>query len=523
VQPELGKGQERARHLMLLLFGHNSPHLERAVLRDFMGEFYRALAVADPERDGDFKAMLEAQGNFFFLADFEAPVLDAADVAFCLHYVETTAMPLKRDEECPVFRSMELDLLSYAFQSLPPFQTACESLDDAEVDRAKDYGIDIEIEYPVVTTYQSEGRRHYLYCADRRRALKAYVACTRFLGSRVAVWHVTLRPTPGAALNEFDLIKLAKLYGTRTEETSLLGVHGVRFRRKDGKSDVDAMHLPGLLGFGTQVRKLAAGTIEWIVADDAAEGVVKRLARLSDATAVAKLAEDADSDIAQSRELKALCGVITGILDFSEIGGAEAGDTLAPTYMQPGTYIRVHRATFLQVCDGDRAMQAVLGTAGISPYLIIPHSAVLFNEELLADAQAASEQLGSGTKQLEDRHATMNRNLRKTWLQNVFAYRTERTLFTQALTDRGAIDRYAALRQRAQEIETLIERRWNTRHNGAQIIISVLLAFLSVLQVRDALYDIFPEQLPKGLGLLLAAIVVAVVVGLVGLLSLRRR
>jgi uncharacterized integral membrane protein len=191
--------------------------------------------------------------------------------------------------------------------------------------------------------------------------------------------------------------------------------------------------------------------------------------------------------------------------------------------MQPGTYIRVHRATFLQVCDGDRAMQAVLGTAGISPYLIIPHSAVLFNEELLADAQAASEQLGSGTKQLEDRHATMNRNLRKTWLQNVFAYRTERTLFTQALTDRGAIDRYAALRQRAQEIETLIERRWNTRHNGAQIIISVLLAFLSVLQVRDALYDIFPEQLPKGLGLLLAAIVVAVVVGLVGLLSLRRR
>jgi GNAT superfamily N-acetyltransferase len=487
VQPALEEGKERARHLMLLVLDHDKPHLSRNVLHEFMDEFYRALTGEDPKGDKDFQAMLRRTADYA-LTDFEDPVLAAADVAFCLHYLEQSEDRLTEAEKCPVFRSMELDLLSYAFQSPPPLQSTCESIESPDVDRTQDYGVELEVEYPTITEYQSEGRRHYLYCVDRRRQLKAYVASTRFRNSNIVVWHVILRPAHGVTLNEFDLIKLGKLYGERTEETSLLGDAGIRFRRTDRTGDVDATRLLELLhSGGHHASKPVAGTLEWNVTDTAPpEDVVNRLVGLSDVEAVATLANIADENTLQSRQLKALCGVITGILDFSQIDGAEAVDTMAPTYIRRGTYMRVHRASLVQVCQEDRAMQAVTGTVGISPYLIIPHAAVLFNESLLGVGEGDAKR----TTQLQKRLATMNHNLRKAWLQNVFAYETERTLFKRALLDRGAEDRYITLAQQAKETEALIEQRLKTRQDILQVVITLLLGLLSVLSVKKELSNL---------------------------------
>lgn len=59
VQPALAGGAGRCRHLLLLAFHPQADGIEGAALRDFLHEFYRALGVATPERDADFRAMTQ--------------------------------------------------------------------------------------------------------------------------------------------------------------------------------------------------------------------------------------------------------------------------------------------------------------------------------------------------------------------------------------------------------------------------------------------------------------------------------
>ena len=64
VQPGLSGGGGRARHLMLLQLGGGDAPIERAVVRDFMHEFYRALGTPDAEADPDFGAMFAGTGTY---------------------------------------------------------------------------------------------------------------------------------------------------------------------------------------------------------------------------------------------------------------------------------------------------------------------------------------------------------------------------------------------------------------------------------------------------------------------------
>jgi len=67
VQPELTPGGERSRQLLLTVFPTAGEEpvamLSQSVAADFLHEFYRALGVADPNRDADFLAMLRDLDN----------------------------------------------------------------------------------------------------------------------------------------------------------------------------------------------------------------------------------------------------------------------------------------------------------------------------------------------------------------------------------------------------------------------------------------------------------------------------
>lgn len=60
VQPALVGGSGRCRHLLLLAFHPQADRIAGAAVRDFLHEFYRALGVATPEMDADFRAMQRA-------------------------------------------------------------------------------------------------------------------------------------------------------------------------------------------------------------------------------------------------------------------------------------------------------------------------------------------------------------------------------------------------------------------------------------------------------------------------------
>lgn len=60
VQPALAGGSGPCRHLLLLAFHPPTAAIEGAVVRDFLHEFYRALGIAHPAADADFRAMEQA-------------------------------------------------------------------------------------------------------------------------------------------------------------------------------------------------------------------------------------------------------------------------------------------------------------------------------------------------------------------------------------------------------------------------------------------------------------------------------
>ena len=62
VQPGLSGGGGRARHLTLLRLGGADAPIERAIVHDFVHEFYRALGIAAPGADPDFAAMFAGTG-----------------------------------------------------------------------------------------------------------------------------------------------------------------------------------------------------------------------------------------------------------------------------------------------------------------------------------------------------------------------------------------------------------------------------------------------------------------------------
>jgi len=64
VQPGLSGGGGRARYLMLLRLGGGDAPIERAIVRDFMYEFYRALGIPGAEADPDFATMFAGTGAY---------------------------------------------------------------------------------------------------------------------------------------------------------------------------------------------------------------------------------------------------------------------------------------------------------------------------------------------------------------------------------------------------------------------------------------------------------------------------
>jgi hypothetical protein len=196
--------------------------------------------------------------------------------------------------------------------------------------------------------------------------------------------------------------------------------------------------------------------------------------------------------------------VVTGIFDFEEIDLAEAEDTLTATLERDDAFTRIHRRTLFHVTEADRALEATAGTVGISPYLLVPHAVIVLNEDLLREAGArAAEVLGDGKvrlPELETARELVDRNLKGLWLPNVFHYDTERELYRLGLSGRGADDQRDALKLRLEEIDSRLEDAWQHRRDMSQMIIAVLLAMVSLVQIYQPVVDtidLFADDSPE--------------------------
>jgi hypothetical protein len=425
----------------------------------------------------------------------EAPVLSLEHAAICLHYVEGEIEPAAKAlpyPDCPVLRSMELDLLSYRFQLDPPMGSQCES-----------HGrLPIELLFPEHLEYHSEGRAVTLTCSSPRRAADLILSSTTFLRSGVRVWHAVITPRPGGRFTEFDLIKLIHLYDGRTEATRL--AEEVRFVLADGRQ-VGAEALPHAAHSRAPAGlRLRAGTLQVLAADpiSAAETLPDLVAL---AAAVPEGAEAPDAvagwlaaDDPRGRALQAFSGVVSGIFDFDHMDADELRDTLEPTVPEADGLIRIQRGTLTALSRSDRAMEECADSVGISPYLIIPHAALLHNEALVDAAdteldEALADPRGT-LRSLEAAHARADLLLNRFYLPSVFNYRSERVLFLRGAEERGSDERRAAAAAKLAELDSRMSRQWEDRRDRGQMYIGVLLAVISVLQLKDMIFGLVGSE-----------------------------
>jgi hypothetical protein len=384
---------------------------------------------------------------------------------------------------------MELDLLAYRFQIDPPIGSQCET----HGRRA------LEIHFPVKTEYQSEGRQVVLKSKTPIRAANAIVTSTTFLQSGLKIWHLTLTPSRGGAFSEYDLIKLIHLYDGRSERTSLADV--IRFRHADSAPVTAVELLQTLCPDASKIGPPRAGTLEILTdseetdesgGSDVLEKV--KVARDKGGDALGDLRAWMETDSRERRILCAFSGIVTGILDFHHLDAEEAMDSLDPTLPDISGLVRIHRCTLSSIVADDRIMRECSSDVGISPYLIIPHAAILHNEVMSDAAESAIEAPLStknpSTQELENAHARAEECLFRAYLPNIFNYSTERELFEKAEAARGSIDKYTATKAKLHELNGKINSHWESRRDRGQMAIAVLLALISVLQLKEIVFEV---------------------------------
>ncbi|NWG45533.1 MAG: hypothetical protein HXY25_03165 [Alphaproteobacteria bacterium] len=449
----------------------------------------------------------------------EKPTLFFDRAAVALHFVERGSVP---DEaatpgypDCPVLRSMELDLLNYPYQEKPLFGSHCH---DAQAE--------VSIHFPHRYGYRSEGRLVERTCPDPVRRARAILTSTDFLKSGLRVFHLTLVPAEGERFSELDIIRLIHLYGGQTEQTGMADL--IRFRIGEAAPcDAGGLLRRLLPGIGPQAR-LMTGTVQILTGTQTRGGVdhaalleTLQAARAEDGTeARARIAGWMRAGGPEADTLMAWCGIVTGIFDFREIGEEEVLDTLEPTYARSTSLIRIHRRTMTSLSDEDRLMTECRDSVGISPYLLIPHAVILHNEALVDEAERtiaeARSTRGRGLGKGEAARRIVERNLDRLLVPNVFNYATERTLYEGGSAGRGLEDTLAATRAKLVELSHELDEAWERRRDAGQLAIAALLAILSVLQVKEVLFELMGSGLDPahqwlGLGLAAAAVALFVV------------
>lgn len=209
----------------------------------------------------------------------EAPVLRVSRYAVVFHFVDASSVVQAAPQPSPEFASFERDLLSFAYRAQPPFGSAIVGVPD----RLRR----IEVHYPPVLRYTSEGLDIRLLCAEgalsggRRRKVRLKASRTRFRGG-MSVLHLVVSPDGDSAdsiLHEYDLVKLSKLWegGEGVGPDSPFRIdHLVTFQDATGQRLTIAELAASIFKLqGPAARQPRLGTIQILCGDDIAPAGVR--------------------------------------------------------------------------------------------------------------------------------------------------------------------------------------------------------------------------------------------------------
>ena len=425
----------------------------------------------------------------------------------------------------PAFRSFERDLLTFSYRDRPPFYS--EVLKSWPSDLAQ-----LQVVFPQSLKYAAEGEEKELRThGPRQCSVRLYASRSVFptrirngVRKGVAVLHLVLGPDSpsdekkNTCATEWDLLKLIKLWEGGEEVDT---------------RDADSIqNLPSLLRFvptGTEESLTIVELARRVFGLDQGVDLLPRMGTIQIVTGPSdervnwkalfasaqalKAGSSISGDTKLEGQVKAIAGLLQGVLDFPFVDTAELQDVFRPVQIDSTSLIGVHKGTILLISEEDRAFHAARTTIGISPYLLLPHAVLAYNDYLLGEASKTDhsienvpltlagrlqeaiskrsfEPLYPFLNRLQAAERAMEEALQKQFLPDVFHYPREQFLYESGMVSRGARDLKQALERKLPPIHG----KWadyrehkKRRHDVFLTISLIVIGFLQLIAVIDVL------------------------------------
>jgi hypothetical protein len=403
--------------------------------------------------------------------------------------------------------SYEDDMLLYAHRGDPPFRTRVVP---AAVEA-------VTVRFPPLIAYEAEGRRKRVRCfgateEGRFRTFSLRLGQTWFERSRLAVLTFILTPNADSDLNEYDVVKLVKLWAggeAVADEPSINEGPDVWFAIEDVEhatlEELAAHEFPGWRPLRYEQREGAelatvpvayrVGTVALeMPAEDCPAEVFADLAAL-------KRRREAPTERARWDRAVAVGGILQGLLDFREIDDSELADVFAEADVDAeGEELRgFHKGTLVSLSaevDGDEDERP--SPIGIDPYLAIPNIVLLHNEQRLKSARLREHDLSRrqrgpfrewrGRAPIGDTENGLGEmaGLLAQHLPNVFHYASERRLQKRGHHSRGLDDLETFMRLRMDDLVSVLQWRVRRRDRWTAVL-GIAVGAVTAFLVRQAI------------------------------------
>ena len=503
-QPALGSGKKSVDHLHLFLFPQLTrlrDRIPKELVRHFLKEFYRSLAIRNPDKNQDFIraiSSMDGAGESLPLMEIPAPegqLLRFRDVSVAFHLAEVpegavTPVALHEKSLCPVIGSFETDLLKLRHQETPPFLTRCVGLQDSW--RCK-------INFPDMTTFLSEGRHVSLKNLSASLILELKINCTEFRFGR-KIWTLVFTPREGDTLGEDQIIKLIALFNRSTEGSNIVS----RTTFEIGDHCFDKIEqVATYVTNSQQLRLIRSGLLQVDFAT--CEGALPEanvwkelIGLIGKATkkggkSLADMEKRYHEDKAFCFAINLLCGFSLGIFDYRRMTFEEATDTLLPMTISRTALEFMNRGLITAISYGDDNFLSNKDTIGISPYLLISSVLLASNEiEAYEAKQLLDQALNAEHIKLEElivRRRKIDHILHEEILFNVFHYPGEQKIFAEGMKQRGIDDLMVSLENRLGRLVQLIRDKDTRRKVRFEKSGVIMLAVISIMSLENIIGD----------------------------------
>ena len=426
--------------------------------------------------------------------------------------------PLRRETRFErAMESYEDDMLLYAHRDEAPFFTRVVP---TEIEA-------VTVHFPPELAYEAEGRRKRLRCAGateagRTRKFGVALGQTWFERSELAILSLVLTPpeppVADSSLNEYDVIKLVKLWeggeGVAEGASSITEDRDVQFATPQGQRatlhHLAALAFPGWQQLGYE----EAGCDEDLVTTARSGyrvGTVElelppsewRQELFHDIATLKRRREAPNSDRKRRDRAVAVGGILQGLLDFRQIEDDELADVFADVEVDPEdeTMRAFHKGTLLSLsaeADPEGEDEERPSPIGVDPYLAIPNIVLLHDEQRLKTARLRERNLSirqRGPLRGSPRRAAIDETenglsemagLLAQHLPNVFHYSSERRLQKRGRQSRGVDDLETFMRLRMDDLSSVLQTRVR-RHDRWTAVLGIAVGVVTAFLVQQAI------------------------------------